>query len=131
MLAVLADLEGVDFLEGFSEDRIAAAYNGIGPSSMSEKDRKRLTKWLKVFESACLIHDMRYEVSDGTRFSFNRANMELRENCLKLANYEYKWYDWRRYRARFVARALYAAVCTPIAWKVWVDCAAGDGSEKK
>ena len=116
-------LDGVDFIAGFDYQYIASVYNGIGPSSMSDKDRKRLTKWLKLFEPACLIHDMRFELSDGTRYSFYQANIELRDNCLKLANLEYKWYNWKRYRARFVARAMYVAVCSEAGWKIWKDSA--------
>lgn len=117
--AVMAELSGVEFLCVFSYDEMGAAYNGIGSASLKEKQRKKLTKWLKLFEPACLIHDMRYEESDGTRKGFDFANKEFRENCLSLANYNYAWWNWKRYVARFVARAMYVAVCTDEAWKMW------------
>lgn len=118
--AVIADLSGADFIAAFGNEELAAAYNGIGPACMSEKRRKELTKWLKLFEPACLIHDMRYECSDGSRMGFDAANVELKDNCIKLANYTYPWWNWKRYRARFVARVMYAAVCTNAAWKTWM-----------
>ena len=120
--ALKAELDGIEFLASFTYEEMALEYNGIGPSRMSEKDRKRLTKWLKLFEPACLIHDMRFTVSDGTRKSFNYANMELLENCLKLSDMRYSWYNWKRYRARFAARVMYAAVCTPSGWDAWTRC---------
>lgn len=125
-VSVDADLDGMEFLAPFSYEQMAAEYNGIGPESLSEKQRKKLTKWLKLFEPACLIHDMRFSVSDGQRQAFNYANMELRDNCLKLSSWAYGWYNWKRYRARFAARVMYAAVCTPAGWEVWQKCAKKD-----
>lgn len=119
--ALKAELEGIEFLASFTYEEMALEYNGIGPSMMSEKDRKRLTKWLKLFEPICLGHDMRFAVSDGTRESFDRANKELLANGLKISNYTYSWYNWKRYRARFVARVMYAAVCAS-GWDAWQKC---------
>lgn len=119
--ALKAELEGIEFLASFTYEEMALEYNGIGPSMMSEKDRKRLTKWLKLFEPICLGHDMRFAVSDGTRESFDRANKELLANGLKISNHTYSWYNWKRYRARFVARVMYAAVCAS-GWDAWQKC---------
>ena len=120
--AVVADLEGLDFLYSFDRATLCREYNGIGPEWAGEKLRGKVTAHLDLFQPAAVLHDLRNFESDGTRRGFNFANMEFLENCLRLANWRYAWYDWRRYRARAVAYALYDFVCGPGGWKAWMDC---------
>lgn len=119
-IAVAADLEGLDFLSRFDYEQLSA-YNGIGPQLLSDDKRKKLSKYLKLFAPAALVHDMRYEVGDGSRAAFNYANMEFRENCIKLAKFEYGILNWRRYRAYLVAEALFAAVASEVGWLAWSE----------
>lgn len=120
-LAKEADLEGFDFLSSYKYGEIAAAYNGIGPEWMPAELREKVSGHLDLFAPAALIHDMRYQVSDGSRFGFNFANMEFHENCLKLADHAYPWWNWRRYRARLVAHALYDFVRSQCGWVAWTE----------
>ena len=83
--AVVADLDGLDFLSSYDYKEISAAYNGIGPEWMPADLREKVSGYLDLFAPAALIHDMRYQVSDGSRFGFNFANMEFWGNCVKLA----------------------------------------------
>lgn len=119
--AVVADLDGLDFLASYDYGEIAAAYNGIGPEWMPADLREKVSGYLDLFAPAALIHDMRYQVSDGSRFGFNFANMEFWGNCVKLAEDAYPWYNWRRYRARLAAAALYDFVRSQGGWKAWCD----------
>ena len=84
--------------------------------------RDRLTERLAVFEAAFLIHDLRYADSNGSTGAFNAANDELLENCLILADRNYGWWNWRRYRARALARLIYEAGVA-FGWKAWTDAA--------
>lgn len=120
--AVLAELDGVEFLQDFDYATLCREYNGIGPEWAGAPIREKTTRWFAVFEPAALIHDMRNYRSDGSRKGFNYANMEFHENCLKLADAAYPWYSWRRYRARLVAHALYDFVRGDGGWKAWIDC---------
>ena len=120
--AVLADLDGVEFIQGFDYATLCREYNGIGPEWAGAPIRAKVTRYLTLFEPAALIHDLRNFESDGTRRGFNYANIEFHENCLKLADDAYPWYSWRRYRARLVAHALYDFVRDPGGWKAWQDC---------
>jgi hypothetical protein len=120
--AVLADLDGVEFIQDCSYAELAAAYNGIGPEWLPGALREKVTRYLALFEPAALGHDMRNYMSDGSRKGFNYANMEFHENCLKLADHAYPWWNWRRYRARLVAHALYDFVRGDGGWKAWIDC---------
>ena len=119
--AVLAGLDGCDFLATFDYEELAREYNGIGPEWLPRTWREKASDCLALFAPAALIHDMRYAASDGTSYGFNYANMEFRENCLKLANERYPWWSWRRYRARAVAMLLFDFVASPGGWKAWQD----------
>ena len=116
------ELEGRTFLRCFSVEELAREYNGIGPEWIGAEVRAKTTKYLSLFEPAALIHDLRNYMSDGTREAFAFANKEFLANCLKLANDRYSWWDPRLYRARAVARLLYAFVQGQGGWRAWLDC---------
>lgn len=119
--AVVADLDGLDFLSSYDYKEISAAYNGIGPEWMPADLREKVSGYLDLFAPAALIHDMRYQVSDGSRFGFNFANMEFWGNCVKLAEDAYPWWNWRRYGARLAAAALYDFVRSQGGWVAWSE----------
>ena len=120
--AVVADLDGLDFLSSYDYATLNREYNGIGPEWAGAPIRAKVTKYLALFEPAALIHDLRNYKSDGSRLNFNFANIEFLTNCLKLANAAHPWWSWRRYRARAVAYALYDFVSGEGGWKAWMDC---------
>lgn len=120
-IAVAADLEGVDFLSQFSYAQLADGYNGIGPEFLPAGARAKVTDYLSLFEPAALIHDVRYDDSDGSRYGFNFANLEFRENCFKLARAAYPWWNWRRYRAYLAAEALFSAVASEAGWVAYSE----------
>lgn len=119
--AKAADLDGLDFLSSYEYGEIAAAYNGIGPEWMPAELREKVSGYLDLFAPAALIHDMRYQVSDGSRKGFNFANMEFWSNCVKLAEDAYPWWNWRRYGARLAAAALYDCVRSQCGWVAWTE----------
>jgi hypothetical protein len=120
--AVVADLDGLDFLSSYDYATLKREYNGIGPEWAGAPIREKITHYLALFEPAALIHDMRNYMSDGSRYGFNFANVEFQTNCLKLADAAYPWYSWRRYRARAAAHIAYDFVSGPGGWKAWQDC---------
>ena len=119
--AVVLGLDGTELfgLHGFKTVR--EAYNGIGPEFLPAKIREKTTKLLSLFEPAALIHDIRNEFSDGTRYAFNRANYEFLGNYLKIANAKFPWYSPRRWIARNVARVLYDFVSGDSGWRAWIE----------
>lgn len=117
-----AGLEGLDFLGKFGFAEIERGYNGIGAEFLPTAVREKITEHLATFEAAAVIHDMRNDVSDGTRRSFYHANDEFWRNCVRLADHTYPWWSLRRYRARAVAKILYRFVNTErFGWKAWID----------
>ena len=119
-LAAAENLAGIDALLKLDFEAVCESYNGIGPEFLPESIRAKVTQHLSVFEPAALIHDFRNEFSDGTRSSFYATNSEFLENCLKLADAEYKWYNPRRYVARHVAHLLYKFVNSDFGWSAWL-----------
>ena len=122
-VAIVVGLEGTDFVTSFDIETLQDGYNGIGPEFLNPLVRKAVTKFLKIFESPSLIHDMRNEFSDGTRKSFEAANSEFLRNCLKCADHFYYENDReRRDRARVVAHVLYAIVSSDMfGWRAWLE----------
>jgi len=120
--AVTVGLDGVEWASSLGFATIVREYNGIGPEWAGAALRGIATKHLALFEPAAVLHDLRNFKSDGTRYSFNYANYEFLVNCRRLADAAYSWWNWRRYRARAVAKVLYDFVSGPGGWKAWMDC---------
>ena len=119
--AVYARLEGVVAFAYMNPDEMAAEYNGIGPDSLPEEVRGKLTEWLALFEPAALIHDLRFSQSNGCRQAFISANEEFLENCKRLAKAEYGMFSWKRYRAIAAALVMYECVKSSAGWNAWRD----------
>ena len=117
--AVLAGLDGVEFIQGFDYAVLAREYNGIGPDGAGAQVRDLLTGEPALFEPAALIHDLRNYESDGTGAAFHYANGEFLLNCLKLAKQAYPWWRPRRYAAIAAANAMFDFVEGPGGWKAW------------
>ena len=115
-------LKGIGFLSSFDCETIRREYNGIGPEFFDPELRAKVTKFLSIFEPAAVLHDMRNFMSDGTRDAFHYANWEFLENCRKCADASYPWWNWKRYRARAVAKILFDFVDGTSGWRAWMDC---------
>ena len=127
--AIDCELEGVELFSRHGFSVIRESYNGIGPEFFSPAVREKVTQFLALFEPAALIHDVRNEFSDGTRYSFNLANYEFLANCERLADEAYAWWRPRRYIARSVARILFDFVSGAPGWRAWKE--AKERHEKK
>ena len=121
-IAVEADLAGLDFLSQFTPDQLADGYNGIGPEFLKPRIREKVSEFLHIFAPAALGHDLRNELSDGTRRGFQAANDEFYRNCLRLADYHYSADKRRRRRARAAALVLYGFVSAEsFGWRAWLE----------
>ena len=117
-----AGLEGCDWLAQFTLVEIARGYNGIGPEFLPAWARAKVTKHLALFEPAALPHDLRNDVSDGTREKFLAANDEFRTNCHILAERAYPNDPKRRIAADAAAEILYLFVSADgFGWKAWLE----------
>ena len=121
-IAVMAGLDGIEFIQGFDYATLCREYNGIGPEWAGASVRDWITQHFGLFEPAALIHDLRNYRSDGTRAAFEAANDEFLKNCLKLVNYSFPWFRLKRYTLRGVAMGMYDFVSGPGGWAAWHDC---------
>ena len=115
-----AKLEGVELLNADPE-ALAVKYNGIGPESWPEEWRDIITKGLRYFAPAALIHDLRYSYADGSRFQFKFANVEFHNNCMKLMRHNVPWWRFlKRFAVAGVALGCYEAVSSSFGWDAYV-----------
>lgn len=112
-------LSGVTFLDRFSDDELAAIYNGIGPEWFPAKLRRAIDELHRDLECVALIHDVRFATNDGSTAQFNFANAELEANGVLVANAKYAWYDPRRYIRRRQAR-IFADLCQSFGWSAYI-----------
>ena len=120
--AKAAGLKGADWVASLGVKRCCEGYNGIGPEFLPAWARAKVTKHLALFEPAALPHDLRNDVSDGTRDKFLAANDEFRTNCHILAERAYPNDPKRRIAADAAAEILYLFVSADgFGWKAWLE----------
>ena len=122
--AHIANLDGTADAVAFGVTRLQEVYNGIGPESLPPEIRDKVTRYLSLYAPAALIHDMRYDCSDGTKAAWKVANYEFFANCFRLIRERFAWYDPRRYLAPEAAYLLYLAVSSDGGWQAWLDAKA-------
>ena len=116
------DLYGSNMINRLGLHIVQREYNGIGPEFFEPQLREKVSKFLHIFAPAAVIHDLRNFESDGKRDAFNYANWEFWANCMKCADAEYPWWNWKRYRAYAVGKCLYDFVSGDPGWRAWNDC---------
>lgn len=105
-------------------EAISNIYNGAGPDWLPKWGRAILTEFLEIFESAFLIHDVRFNFSDKQRRGFNTANSEMWRNLKRILADKFPMsnpLNWLS-RAKWYVRA-YAAyrACNNWGWSAWVS----------
>ena len=120
--ALEAGLMGLDFLRTFTLEELERGYNGIGPEFLPAIVREKISDRLSLFAPAAVIHDMRNDVSDGSRTEFLAANREFLFNCLALVDHAYPNDCRKRDRALTVAFVLYRFVnAEKFGWRAWLE----------
>lgn len=110
---------GLDIPAAVSLDTFVAAYNGTGAEWMPEVIRDFLDNISAPLLPAVGIHDAEYELGDGTRGYFYRANERLRINGRICADADAPWWHLRRYRLRKQAK-IFASLCDQFGWSAYL-----------
>ena len=112
------DLEGRDVLDRYSDAELAKIYNGIGSDGMPSWLRRAASFLSPDLEPTAIIHDVDYELADGTRERFTDANSRFRRNGYRSARRRFGWADPRRYLLMNRARR-FSNYCQLFGWKAW------------
>lgn len=94
-------------------------FNGVGPTALPEKYRKKLTKRSKYILPAVFVHDTDFAHGNGTKEDFHQANRRLAKNGRKCADARFKWYNPMRYLVRLQAHT-YAKICDAFGWESYL-----------
>lgn len=84
--------------------------NGVGSDAAPKYLRDISTKFFRSIEATAAIHDFMYNLSDGSQRGRAAADDTFLLNGFKEVGYRYKWYDPRRYIARFKVFLAYDAL---------------------
>lgn len=112
-------LLGMDRVLSMSVEALAESYNGTGPEFLPQRIRQKLDAVCRPLLPAVTVHDVDFDLSDGSRRSFIIANQHLFWNCIICACDAHPWYSWRRYALILEAWALYRA-CAKFGWIAWL-----------
>lgn len=123
-LAKAAKLSGAYLLD--DQERAMRVCNGIGAEWMPDWMRDAISGMNPTLVLAADIHDIRYELG-GTEEERQKADDEILENGIKLADYRYGWYDPRRYWVRKQMRKFHAILCEFGGW-AWKYREAANGA---
>lgn len=89
-------LENSQLPGGYSLPELALIFNGIGSDKMPAILRNLIGKFNRPLLPAVLIHDLEF-YEGGDKEKFHDSNRRFQRNGIKLAQFHYSKYDFRRY----------------------------------
>lgn len=113
------ELEGREILAKYTDEDLAAIFNGIGPEAFPSWLRAALDALHPSLAPVALIHDAEWTLSDGTKESFTASNKRFKRNGSKVAKAEFAWYNPRRYAVMNSARR-FGNICQTFGWAAWM-----------
>lgn len=113
-------LENARILDKYTDAQLALMYNGIGPNSFPDWLIDILNNAAPELAPSCMIHDVEWLESDGTKASFKASNDRLRRNGKITANFMYGFWHIKRYIIRWDARIMSKA-CQKFGFGIWAS----------
>ena len=111
-------LENREILAMYTDEQLAAIYNGIGPEAFPEWLRAALDTMHPSLAPVAFIHDVEWHESDGSASSFEASNARFRRNGIAVACAAFGWWRPRRYKVMWDA-VKFARVCQRFGWSAW------------
>ena len=108
-------LENREILAKYTDEQLAAIYNGIGPESFPQWLRTALDALHPSLAVVAMIHDVEWSESDGRRETFEASNARFRRNGCKVASAAFGWWRPRRYKVMWDA-VKFARICQRFGW---------------
>ena len=112
-------LEGREILSKYTDEQLAAIFNGIGPDAFPQWLRSALDALHPSLAPVAFIHDVEWHESDGTEASFAESNARFRRNGCKVASAAFGWWRPRRYLVMWDA-VKFARICQRFGWSAWL-----------
>ena len=112
-------LEGRDILAKYTDEDLAAIFNGIGPDAFPQWLRSALDALHPSLAPVAFIHDVEWHESDGTEASFAESNARFRRNGCKVASAAFGWWRPRRYLVMWDA-VKFDRICQRFGWSAWL-----------
>ena len=112
-------LEGRDILAKYTDEELAAIFNGIGPDAFPQWLRSALDALHPSLAPVAFIHDVEWHESDGTETAFAESNARFRRNGCKVASAAFGWWRPRRYLVMWDA-VKFARICQRFGWSAFL-----------
>ena len=112
-------LEGREILSKYTDEQLAALFNGIGPDAFPQWLRSALDALHPSLAPVAFIHDVEWHESDGTEASFAESNDRFRRNGCTVASAAFGWWRPRRYLVMWDA-VKFARICQRFGWSAWL-----------
>ena len=113
------ELEGREILSKYTDDELAAIFNGIRPDAFPQWLRSALDALHPSLAPVAFIHDVEWHESDGTETAFAESNARFRRNGCKVASAAFGWWRPRRYLVMWDA-VKFARICQRFGWSAWL-----------
>ena len=112
-------LEGREILSKYTDEDLAAIFNGMGPDAFPQWLRSALDALHPSLAPVAFIHDVEWHESDGTEASFAESNARFRRNGCTVASAAFGWWRPRRYLVMWDA-VKFARICQRFGWSAWL-----------
>ena len=112
-------LENREILSKYTDEELAAIFNGIGPDAFPQWLRSALDALHPSLAPVAFIHDVEWHESDGTEASFAESNARFRRNGCTVASAAFGWWRPRRYLVMWDA-VKFARLCQRFGWSAWL-----------
>ena len=112
-------LEGREILDKYTDEELAALFNGIGPEAFPSWLRTALDALHPSLAPVAFIHDVEWSESDGSEESFAESNARFRRNGITVACAAYGWWRPRRYLVMWDS-VKFARICQRFGWSAFL-----------
>jgi len=86
------DLQYPEYFLAIEDQELSRIWNGVGAESWPVFMREFITWIYRHFETSALIHDVRFDYSDGTILGCKLANQEMFDNLHLTLSLLYPWH---------------------------------------
>lgn len=114
-----AGLEGIDRIEGLTDEELEREFNGFGPEWFPKEVRDGLGRRFGWLLGAVLVHDLDFYLGDGTMEDFERANGRFVRNGKRLAKRRWLPLHPIRYLRKIAVVDLFGLLCGEFGWEAY------------